>query len=385
MFKLSFSWSRILPNGFTNHVSKDGIQFYKIVLDEIAANEMIPMVTLLHMDLPNDLQKMGGLTNPLFADWFEQYARFVFATFGDKVKYWVTINELNMFCYGGYGNEFVPLLNMSGFADYLCGHHALLAHTRAYRLYDREFRPSQNGKVGYTINFELPQPGDPSSPDDVTAAENDYQWFNNWLVHPVFSSDGDYITMLKERIADRSRIQGFSTSRLPSFTEKQIRDVRGASDFLGIKYYTYDTITSMTNVDVNLVHFDNDNGANESDKAINFKDIPSVFGQLIQRLHKEYHPTIYITENGFPEAALEDKTKVEFLQRHLAEVLKAIYNGVDIQAYLLWSLTDTFEMQLGFQPKYGLFHVDFNDLNLTRTPRLSSKFIARVYQTRRLE
>lgn len=95
MFKLSISWTRILPSGFTNRVSKDGVQFYKDLFNEILANGMIPMVTLFHWDLPNDIQKMGGLTNPLFVDWFEQYARFVFSTFGDKV--WIYINEISVF------------------------------------------------------------------------------------------------------------------------------------------------------------------------------------------------------------------------------------------------------------------------------------------------
>lgn len=63
-----------------------------------------------------------------------------------QVKHWTTISEPNMLCVGGYGDEFVPLLNLSGIADYLCGHHALLAHARVYRLYDREFRPNQNGE-----------------------------------------------------------------------------------------------------------------------------------------------------------------------------------------------------------------------------------------------
>lgn len=85
MFSLSLSWTRILPNGFTNHVSKDGVKFYKNLLDEILANEMTPLVTIFQWDLPYNMQKMGGLTNPLFVDWFEEYARFVFVTFGDKV------------------------------------------------------------------------------------------------------------------------------------------------------------------------------------------------------------------------------------------------------------------------------------------------------------
>lgn len=91
MFKFSISWTRILPSGFTNHVSKDGVQFYKNVIDEILANGMIPMVTLFHWDLPNDMQKLGGLTNPQFVNWLEQYARFVFYTFGDKVCVFVSV------------------------------------------------------------------------------------------------------------------------------------------------------------------------------------------------------------------------------------------------------------------------------------------------------
>ncbi|XP_014487191.1 PREDICTED: myrosinase 1-like [Dinoponera quadriceps] len=384
MFKLSFSWSRILPSGFTNHISKDGIQFYKNVLNEIAANEMIPMVALFQMDLPYDLQKMGGLSNPLFIDWFEQYARLVFATFGDKVKHWTTISDLNLLCYCGYGNSYIPQVNLSGIADYLCGHHVLLAHTRVYHLYDREFRPKQNGEVGYTIYYQVPQPGDPSSDSDVAIAEVDHQRFNNWLVHPIFSSTGDYPPIMKEIVAIHSRIQGFSTSRLPRFTEEQIRNMRGASDFLGIHYYTYELVTPMSDVDIHVVNYDNDFGVAYAEEP-SFRDAPSMLGKLIQRLNQDYHPTIYITENGFSESALEDKAKVAYFRGHLAEVLKAIRNGVDIRGYLLWSLMDSVELYFGTQLQFGLFHVDFNHPNLTRTPRLSSKFIARVYETRRLD
>lgn len=178
MFRMSLSWTRLLPNGFINHVSKSGVRFYNNVLDEILANGMIPMVVIFHWDLPYSMQQMGGLTNPRFVDWFEQYARFAFNTFGDKVgiydsvykivrhillekinivvnvmvnvaqvKFWVTINEPNIICGDGYGDAtIIPAVNVSGIADYNCGHHALLAHARAYRLYDREFRSRQNGK-----------------------------------------------------------------------------------------------------------------------------------------------------------------------------------------------------------------------------------------------
>ncbi|XP_032690673.1 myrosinase 1-like isoform X2 [Odontomachus brunneus] len=382
MFKLSFSWTRILPSGFTNHISKEGVRFYKNVIDEILANGMIPMVTLFHWDLPNDMQKMGGLTNPLFVDWFEQYAKFVFSTFGNKVKFWTTIHEPNNLCYGGYSFEFIPRLNLPGIADYLCGHHAMLAHARVYHLYDREFRPIQNGKVGYSVNCEWALPNDSSSQEDVIAVEADYKWFISGFLNPIFSSDGDYLLIMKKRIANYSRVQGFARSRLPSFTKEQIRNVRGSADFLGINYYTYEImkaeiINTSGITDVSYVH---DVGANTSEE-----NAPWVFAKAIQRLNEDYHPTIYITENGFPESGLEDKVKIAYLQGHLTEVLKAIQKGVDIRGYLLWSLLDNFQWQYGYKRKYGLFQVNFNDTRLVRTPRLSARYIAHVYKTRRLE
>lgn len=66
-------------------------------------------------------------------------------------------------------------------------------------------------------------------------------------------------------------------------------------------------------------------------------------------MNKDYHPTIYITENGFPESGLEDKAKIAYLRGHLAEVLKAIQEGVDIRGYMLWSLLDNYQWQYGYQ------------------------------------
>ncbi|XP_014484387.1 PREDICTED: cyanidin 3-O-glucoside 5-O-glucosyltransferase (acyl-glucose)-like [Dinoponera quadriceps] len=140
----------------------------------------------------------------------------------------------------------------------------------------------------------------------------------------------------------------------------------------------------MTDIDIKDVGFDFDPGVILTEET-QLRDAPLMFGKVLQRINEDYHPTIYITENGFSESALEDKAKVTYLRGHLAEVLKAIQNGVDIRGYILWSLMDNFELQFGTQFQFGLFHVDFNHPNLTRTPRLSSKFITRVYKTRRLD
>lgn len=92
MFKISLSWTRILPHGFTNFINDDAIEDYNIIINEIIANGMTPMVTMFDWDLPLNLQLMGGCTNPLLVTWFEDYARLIFEVFGDKVHI-VNINE----------------------------------------------------------------------------------------------------------------------------------------------------------------------------------------------------------------------------------------------------------------------------------------------------
>lgn len=82
-------------------------------------------------------------------DIFADYARVAFKHFGDQVKFWITINEPRITCMLGYDNEFAPAYNSTGVGDYLCGHHILLAHAKAYHIYDREFRQAQQGMCHY--------------------------------------------------------------------------------------------------------------------------------------------------------------------------------------------------------------------------------------------
>lgn len=101
------------------------------------------MVTLYHFDLPQTLSGIGGWTNPNVADYFADYARVAFQNFGDRVKYWITMNEPCV----GYGDEGIPpALGLSGVADYMCYYVTLLGHGKAYRLYQEEFKEEQNGK-----------------------------------------------------------------------------------------------------------------------------------------------------------------------------------------------------------------------------------------------
>lgn len=161
-YRFSISWTRLLPTGFTDRVSQSGLNYYNNLINSLIENNIEPVVTLYHWDLPQRFQDMGGWTNPLVTEYFEDYARFAFKTFGHRVKIWITFNEPKVFCVLGYGSEeLAPGLNLTGIAEYQCMKNVLLAHATVYRMYKSEFARQQQGDLlsnlqqTFFLNLEL--------------------------------------------------------------------------------------------------------------------------------------------------------------------------------------------------------------------------------------
>lgn len=253
-YRFSLSWSRILPTGYADKVSHDGIQYYKNLIDELHRNGIEPVVTLYHWDHPQIIEDQGGWTNDMIVKWFGDYARVVFRELGPKVKIFSTINEPNAFCTEGYEDgckapgirelffnstkkrNFTTVFSwgqsqsqitsgkqLAPTGGYACGHNVLKAHARAYRIYDREFRRTQNGKIGIVI----PCGGQmPKIPGDNASVELSFQFNCGWMAHPIFSKTGDYPEIMKLRVAHNSETEGYPRSRLPQFSENWIRYIR---------------------------------------------------------------------------------------------------------------------------------------------------------------
>nr|CAH7744350.1 unnamed protein product [Callosobruchus chinensis] len=235
--RFSISWPRILPDGFARRINPDGVRFYNDFINELLKNNIEPLVTLYHWDLPQSLQNLGGWTNPDIAIYFEEYAKVVFELFGDHVKRWITLNEPLSFCEITYGYGFgAPHVSSPGIGEYLCGRTALLAHARAYRAYEREFRKTQGGKVGITIDGIWTEPMT-NSTEDVDAAERELEMTFGWWVNPIFSTTGDYPAVMKQRVEERSRLENYTISRLPAFSASEIDMIKGSADFLGLNHY----------------------------------------------------------------------------------------------------------------------------------------------------
>ncbi|KAM3964799.1 myrosinase 1-like [Aphomia sociella] len=394
-YRFSISWTRIMPSSFTDKINEAGIAYYNNLINEMLKYNIEPMVTLYHWDLPQKLQELGGWTNPHIVDWFGDYARIAFEHFGDRVKYWITMNEPREICYQGYGTvEKAPLLNIKGVAEYLCAKNLLLAHARAYHIYDQEFRPKQKGEIGITISAGYQAPATDSD-EDLKAAEDAalFEW--GQYVYPIYSETGDFPPVMKERIAAKSAEQGFLRSRLPEFSSDEIKYVLGTSDFLGLNHYSsYYVYHNESTPQEDSPSFYDDLGVGsfsldewETSASSWLKVTPWGFYKLLTKIKADYNnPPVYITENGYSTVGgLDDDNRISYYRKYLDAMLDAIYEGCNVRGYTAWSLMDNFEWLQGYTERFGLYEVDYESPEHTRTPRKSAFVYKEILRTRKLD
>ncbi|KAJ8262072.1 hypothetical protein GJAV_G00161860 [Gymnothorax javanicus] len=392
-YRLSLSWSRLLPDGTTRHINQKGINYYNKVINDLLASNVTPMVTLYHFDLPQALQDQGGWIWAGIADIFEAYAAFCFQTFGDRVKLWLTMNEPYICAKLGYEDGiFAPGLRDPGVSVYLVGHNMLRAHTKAWHAYDAVFRPEQKGLVSLALNSDWAEPMDPGCPLDVAATERYMAFMLGWFASPVFMT-GDYPATMRSQIEARSLALGFPKDRLPVFVEGEPK-VLGTADFFALNYYTSRKVKAVNSPSGTLSF----KGDREAEEVLDpswpvcgvpwMAVVPSGLRKLLKHIKDTcQEPSIYITENGFAQVGtvdMEDFQRSQFYLDTLSEVSRAISeDGVRVRGYFAWSLMDNFEWADGFSVRFGLFHVDFAHPQLTRILYCSGRDYAKIIKRNR--
>ncbi|XP_023950090.2 myrosinase 1-like isoform X2 [Bicyclus anynana] len=395
-YRFSISWTRVLPTGFANKISETGYEYYNNIINDLVALNIEPVVTMYHWDLPQNLQDLGGWANPLIVEWFGDYTRVLYKLFGDRVKTWITINEpkqIGLFGYGG--KRMAPQLNASGVGEYLAAKNLVLAHARAWHIYDEEFRDVQKGVCGITIASDF-RDAVTDSAEDVEAGLDAVQFEIGLYSHPIFSSKGGFPDRVVKRVAAKSAEQGYSRSRLPEFTLEEIEYVKGTSDFYGFnhystRFYTRDTYKSGSNP---IPSYDDDIGADftyldyEKGALPHVTVIPHGIRKALKWVKDNCNnPPIFITENGFGTfGGLKDPERISYYIKYLDSILDAIeIDGCNVTRYTAWSLMDNFEWDSGLSIKFGLFEVDFNDEKKKRTARSSAVWYKKLIATRLLD
>lgn len=351
VFRLSAAWSRVLPDG-TGAVSKEGIQFYRNVLQSLHKHHMKSALTLYHWDLPQALQNRGGWGNREIAGWFENYARILYRELGDLVDYWITLNEPYVSSFAGHWTgEHAP-----GCRDFSLAmqavHHLLLSHGAAVKAY-RE--TGLKAPIGITLNMSTFYPCDPNDPKDAEMAELCRMQKNQLFAEPVMK--GTYPEKLMTYLKKRGVV-------LPVMEPGDMDSICQELDFLGLNSYY-----------PNRIRYDRDAWPMESRTVraeamrtdMGWEYNPKAMYELLLWVQKEYSPKkIIITENGVAcndwvdrEGRVKDPNRVEYLDRYLTEIHRAIQDGVPVCGYYLWSFTDNFEWAWGFDKRFGIVYLDY--------------------------
>jgi beta-glucosidase len=202
----------------------------------------VPFVTLYHWDLPEALEEsIGGWLNSEIVEIYGEFAQLCFQLFGDRVKHWITFNEIHSFAGGGYfsgknapGRCSAPYGNCtqgnSLTEPYIVAHNALNAHALAVNIYKTQFQDEQKGLIGITVDSPWYEPLTDSS-QDREAAQFGIEDFIGWFLDPIFF--GDYPASMRASLGNR----------LPHFTAKQSAAIKGSYDFIGLNHYSSEFAT----------------------------------------------------------------------------------------------------------------------------------------------
>ncbi|XP_015240203.1 PREDICTED: lactase-phlorizin hydrolase [Cyprinodon variegatus] len=388
-YRLSLSWSRIFPTGRRASVNQKGVDYYNRLIDGLLALKITPMVTIYHWDLPQALQDEGGWENEEMINIFNDYCDFCFTTFGDRVKFWMTMNDPQGIAWLGYGSGTIPPnIVKPGTAPYQVAHNLIKAHALAYHTYDEKHRSSQKGVVSIALNAEWVEPIDITVPREIAAADRAMQFQLGWFAHPIFKN-GDYPEAMKAQVLVKSELQGLSESRLPSFTEEEKSFIKGTADMFCVNHYTTRIVTHITGP-ITPDSYENDWDFTKEEvkdsKPTDIKNQRAVswgLRRVLNWIKEEYgNPEIYITENGVAtksKTAWNDYDRVYFYKTYINEAFKANeLDGVRVKGYTAASLMDSFEWLNGNTVGFGLYHVDFTNENRPRTPKFSAHFYFQV-------
>ncbi|GAU49488.1 hypothetical protein TSUD_88550 [Trifolium subterraneum] len=345
-YRFSISWSRILPNGhLSGGVNQEGINFYNNFINELLANGIKPLVTLFHWDLPQALEdEYGGFLSRFIVKDFQDYAELCFKEFGDRVKYWVTLNEPWSYSQHGYATGRMAPGRCSSWMNpnctggdsatepYFVTHNQLLAHAAAVDVYKKMYQESQKGVIGIIMVANWYIPLSDSKPDEK-AAERAIDFMYGWFMDPLTS--GDYPKSMRSLVG----------SRLPKFNAKQTRLLIGSFDFIGLNYYssTYASDAPLLNNDRPSYLTDSlvTQSFERNGKPIGIKIASDwlyvcprgIRDILLYTKEKYNNPSIYITENGINEyedptlsveESLIDTFRIDYHYRHLFYLRSAI-------------------------------------------------------------
>lgn len=363
VFRTSIAWSRIFPQGDEEQPNEKGLRFYDNLFDECHKYGIEPLVTISHYETPLGLaEKYDGWRSRRLIGFFERYCRTIFDRYKDKVKYWLTFNEINSLIHAPFmsGGIMTPADQLTEQDLYQAMHHELVASALAVKL-GHEMMPG--AKIGCMILGITAYPLTPD-PDDIIA------------------------TMLKDRetmmFADIHARGKYPKYLMNYFDEKGIRLeilpedealLKHTVDFISFSYYSSMCQTVHTDMAVstggNLARGYKNPYLKASEWG--WQIDPKGLRYTLNKLYDRYQLPLFIVENGLGaadelvtlengEKTVLDDYRIDYLKQHLLQVREAIHDGVELMGYTSWGCIDVVSASTAeMKKRYGYIYVDRND------------------------
>ena len=299
--RFSVEWSRIEPE--EGKFDEREIEHYRNIIKALRARGLEPFVTLWHWTLPVWLAKKGGVLADEFPERFARYADRVSDALGEHVRFWITINEPEIYVLNSYMRGLWPPEKKNLVLFYKALWSIRRAHQKAYQSMKHT---NQFTFIGVSSNFSY------------------------------FESGGGIVNALCAWLADKNWNFYF------------LNRIRKTTDFIGLNYYFHNRINYGINKNENKVVSD-----------MGWELYPEGLYHLLLGL-RQFQKPIYITENGLADAG--DTHRAWFIEEHIRYMKKAMEEGADVRGYLHWSLLDNFEWDKGYWPRFGLVEIDYQTM-----------------------
>lgn len=371
MYRFSISWSRIFPkNEF--EVNEKGIEFYHQVIDELLKNDIEPLLTLFHWDLPVWIQCRNGFLNREIIDLFAKYAEVIFSQYGSKVKYFLTFNEMiifnkNQFIWGSLTPEYKNRSDLHIQAMHY-GHVGVAKSVQIFKKLRESGIVKKDAIIGIT-HTDGPLYYDYNN--DLQALEHENLIGNLAYFDPSFK--GEYPQELLN-LWDKWNLN-------IDYTDQDLKLIKeNVHEFIGWNYYQpiYVQKSDKFNKSSELFSWvETKIPLNAKTTKWNWIIDPQAMIKGLVELTKRYpNLPIIITENGYGDfdkeenGQIHDFERIEYIKTHIEGCYQAIdEHNINLIGYNYWSFQDIFSPSAGYRKRYGFVKVDFETLE--RTPKLS--------------
>lgn len=382
VFRFSIHWSRIFPNGYDEQPNEAGLQFYDDVLDELQKYGMEPLITLSHYEHPLALtQKYNGWASREVISYFVKYAETVFTRYKDKVKYWLTFNEINMLTFSPYtgGGILSDKTDNKLQTIYQALHHQFVASAMVTKL-AHDIIP--NSQVGCMLATAQTYPHTPN-PADNRLAQLDNQM--NLFFTDVHAR-GKYPNYMTRY---------FEENNVVIHREPEDDDIllQHTVDFISISYYMSVTKSAAPS---------NENGTGNLGGGLRnpyleasdwgWEIDPIGLRIVLNNLWDRYNKPIFIVENGLgaydkveEDGSIHDHYRIDYLKKHIEQMKEAVQDGVELMGFTSWGPIDLISMSTSEMSKrYGFIYVDLDDEGngtLARSKKDSFEWFKKVIAT----